>query len=308
VDNLGFNLVPYQGYWIFCKRDGLEFMYQGVDTPGASVTRAALIGVALATPRSRSASTDWSLQIKARGAVSTDYTTTIGINPKATDKLDYYKIPKPPTQENQLTLDIVHNDWTAGGRYAKDLRSASASRKTWNMVLTSTRPNEPVTFSWPGLATSVPRSFRLTLIDTDSNTRYDMRSTSSVVLTSNASRTRNVQIVAEPTRGSGPALITSFDVIPTPGRAAGSTSSVAINYTLSQEAEAHIVIRTGSGRILRTLVGQPVPGSSSSGRAVFDMRDSQGRQLSTGVYSAELTAQGADGQISRQIRPLVLPR
>ena len=116
-------------------------------------------------------------------------------------------------------------------------------------------------------------------------------------------------ILIHPTRNSGPALITSFDVTqsgPVPGR---SVSSVSINYSLSQQADTRILIRSGSGRVLRTLIGQPVPGSSTNaGRAVFDMRDSQGRQLSIGVYTAELNAQGTDGQVSRQVRPLVLPR
>jgi len=308
-ENFGFEMLPYQGYWILSKRDGLQFIYPGVDTPGASVTRAALIGLGLASPRSRAVSSDWTLQIKAKGAVSTDYSTTIGVNPKATDKQDYFKVTKPPIQDSQLSLDVVHDEWGAGGRYAKDLRSASPSRKTWQMVLTSTRPNEAVTFSWPDLAVKVPKNYRLALIDTDSNTRYDMRSTSSVVLTTNANKTRNVQVVAEPTRGSGPALITSFDVAPQAGRAAGSTSSVAINYTLSQDADTHILIRSGSGRVLRTLVGQPTPGASNnSGRAVFDMRDSQGRLIPSGIYTAELMAQGTDGQVSRQVRPLILAR
>jgi hypothetical protein len=308
-DNFGFDMLPYQGYWIFVKRDGLQFIYPGVDIPGASVTRAALVGVGLGSTRSRATSTDWTLQIKAKGIVSMDFTTTIGVNTKAIDTLDYFKVIKPPVQENQLVLDIVHNDWTQGGRYAKDLRSASPVRKTWNMVLTSTRPNEAVAFTWPNLGVSVPKSYRLTLIDTDSNSRYDMRSTSSVVLTTNSSKTRNVQVVAEPTRGSGPAVITSFDVTTAGSRASGAPSSVAINYTLSQQAETHIVIRTGTGRVLRTLIGQPVSGSSgSSGRAIFDLRDSQGRTISTGLYQAELTAQAVDGQVTRQVRPFILGR
>ncbi len=310
-ENFGFDMVPYQGYWLLAKKDGLQFVYPGVDTPGASVTRAALIGVGLALPRSRASSNDWFVKIKAKGTISTDYTTTIGVNTKAIDAQDYYKISKPPTQENQLSLDIIHDDWTgaAGTRYAKDLRSSTPAQKTWKMALSSTKPNEAVTFSWPDLAVSVPRTYRLTLVDTDSNTRYDMRSVSSVVLKTNANKTRNLQVMAEPTRRTGPAVITSFDVSPVQGRASGSSGSVSISYTLSQQADTHVVIRSTGGRIIRTLIGQPIAGSSSnSGRAVFDLRDSQGRAIATGLYQAELTAQGTDGQVSRQIRPFLLPR
>jgi len=177
------------------------------------------------------------------------------------------------------------------------------------MVLTSSRPNEPVTISWPNLVQSVPKNYRLTLVDTDSNTRYDLRSTSSVVLTTNSSKTRNVQLIALPTSGRGPAVITGFDVTQSGGRASGAPSSVSLNYTLSQDAETHIIIRTTGGRVIRTLTGQPIAGASAnSGRAVFDMRDNQGRQISTGLYQAELTAQSTDGQVSRQVRPLLIGR
>jgi len=309
-DNFGFDMVPYQGYWIFNKLPNLEFFYPGVDTLGASVTRSALVGVGLTKAGSRAASTDWYLALQAKGKISTDYSTVIGVTGKATDALDYYKVSKPPIQENQLTLDIVHDNWSGGGRFAKDLRSPSSSRKTWDMVLTSSRPNEPVILSWPGLGVSVPRSYRLTLIDKDSNARYDMRSTSSVAITTNANKTRNVQVIAEPTRGSGPALITSFDVATQPGAPGGrAVASVSINYTLSQQADTQIQILSSNGRVLRTLTGQPLAGSgANTGRAVFDMRDSQGRLISTGVYTAVLKAQGADGQVSRQVRPFILPR
>ena len=270
-DNLGFEMVPYQGYWIYVNLSTLRFLFPGVDTPGASVTRAAVIGAGLGTRASRASMSDWTLQLKAKGAVSTDYSTMIGVNAAASDKLDYYKVNEPPLQDSQVSLDIIHSDWANGGRYAKDLRSASPASKTWDMVLTSSRPNEPVTFSWPTIGSSVPKNYRVTLIDPDNNARYDMRSTSSVVLTTNANKTRNVQVVAVPTRGNGAAVITGFDMTSTPGRASG-LGSVSISYTLSQEADTQIVILTTSGRVLRTLTGQPVPGATNTGRAVFDLR------------------------------------
>lgn len=308
-DNFGFEMVPYQGYWLFVIKDKVQFLYPGVDTPGASVNRAALIGAGLGTRRSRASTSDWTLQLKAKGNISTDYTTTIGVNTKATEKLDYYKVSKPPTQENQLSLDIVHDEWATGSRYAKDIRSATGGAKTWQMVLNSTKPNEPVTFSWPDLATSVPRNYKVTLVDTDTNTRYDMRSTSSILLTTNANKTRKVQVIAESTRGNGPAVITGFDITQAGNRGAGAPSSVSINYTLSRDAETRIVIRTPGGRILRTLNGQPVTSSgATTGRAVFDLRDSEGRQIASGTYMAELMAHSTDGQVSRQVRPFLLTR
>jgi len=308
-DNLGFDMVPYQGYWLFVNKDSLKFLYPGVDVPGASVSRAAVIGAGLGTRASRASSSDWTLQLKAKGVVSTDYTTMIGVNSKATDSRDVYKVDKPPIQENQLALDIIHTGWTNGGRLAKDLRPATTAVKTWDMTLTSSRPNEPVTISWPNLQTSVPKSYRLTLVDPATNARYDLRSVSSVAITTDSNKLRNLQVIAQPTSGRGPAVITGFDVTQNGSGSRGAgVSSVTLNYSLSQEADTRIVIRTTSGHVLRTLTGQPLPGSSTTGRAVFDMRDDQGRQVSAGIYQAELTAQSTDGSVSRQIRPVIIVR
>ncbi len=307
-DNLGFTMKPYEGYWLYVRKAGLQFFYPGVDTPGAIVTRAALAGAGLGVRQTVASANNWRLQLKAKGTVSTDSSTYIGVNSKASDNFDYYKIAKPPTLNNQTSLDIVHPNWTESGRYAMDLRSSAVGKKSWDLQLTSATANESVTVTWPEIANSVPKNYRLTLIDTDSNQRYDLRSTASVSLTTNANKTRNVQIVAEPGRGASPAFITSFDVVQ--DRSSGrASSSIAINYSLSESAEARVYIRNSSGRSVRTLAGTTrASGDSNSGTVVWDARDDKGTSIPAGTYSVELVAKGTNGQPYRQIKPFLLTR
>ncbi len=309
-DNLGFTMKPYEGYWILVKKANLRFVYPGVDTPGASVTRQVLAGAGLGIRRSAPASSNnWRLQLNARGTVSIDTATYIGVNSKATDVLDAFKLPKPPAQDKQVSMDIVHEDWTEPGRYAMDLRSASPGRKTWDMVLTSSIPNEKVAVSWPDFAASVPKSYRLTLVDVDSNQRYDLRSSASVSLTTNQDKTRKVQIIAESVRGNAPAFITSFDVVANRSRGT-ETSSVAINYALTETAETRVYIRSGNGRSVRTLVGTTAGRAvgDNSGTIVWDLRDDRGAAIPAGTYNVELVAKGINGQPFRQIKPFLLTR
>lgn len=309
-DNLGFTMKPYEGYWILVKKANLRFVYPGVDTPGASVTRQVLAGAGLGIRRSAPASSNnWRLQLNARGTVSIDTATYIGVNSKATDVLDAFKLPKPPAQDKQVSMDIVHEDWTEPGRYAMDLRSASPGRKTWDMVLTSSIPNEKVAVSWPDFAASVPKSYRLTLVDVDSNQRYDLRTSASVSLITNQDKTRKVQIIAESVRGNAPAFITSFDVVANRSRGT-ETSSVAINYALTETAETRVYIRSGNGRSVRTLVGTTVGRAvgDNSGTIVWDLRDDRGAAIPAGTYNVELVAKGTNGQPFRQIKPFLLTR
>src|SRR5207249_3188689 len=131
---------------------------------------------------------------------------------------------------------------SANGRYAQDLRAPGPAIKTWNLTLTSPKPNEEVTLSWPDIAASVPRTYKLTLIDTDTNERRDLRGTSSYIVNTGPAATRHMQILAQPTSRNGRIAITSFDVVTTPGtRAAnGAATSVNIHYTLSDNAETKV--------------------------------------------------------------------
>lgn len=310
LDNFGFTMRPYEGYWIFVKRANLQFIFPGVDTPGASVTRAALVGVGTGASQARATASNWRLQLRAKSETSVDTTTFIGVHPKASESNDYYKLNKPPMLDNQVSLSILRGEGTSSGTFAQDLRSDSASKKTWNMVLNSAKPNETVQVSWPEIAASVPRSYRLTMVDTATNQRYDLRSRSSVALTTGSDRTRSFQIVAEPTRGTSAAVITNFDVLQNRTRGNGSPSSVTINYALAQTADTRVFIRSTSGRSLRTLVGttRAATDGTNTGSMVWDMRDDKGAALPAGTYSVELLARDDDGKTHRQTRVFLITR
>lgn len=311
LDNLGFIMQPTQGYWMLVKRDGLQFVYPGVDTPGSSVTRAALLGVGIGSTQGKTTTTNWRLQLDARGTDTSDLMNYIGVAPKASDGPDVYKYDKPPLMGNHVSLDIVHSDWSGGGRYAQDLRSPAPTRKTWDLLVRSAHPNEDVTVTWPGFNGSVPRNYQLTLIDMASNVQRIMRTTSSYTVKTDANGTHRLQIVAQPTNDTGRVRITAFDIVSS-GRAAGPPSSVAIHYSLTQTAQAQIAIRDRSGRTIRTLVTTTraaTGGDPNSGSAVWDLRDQRGISLAPGLYNVELTVLSQDGQQKdRQIRPYLLSR
>ena len=310
LDNLGFIMQPFEGYWLLVQKSALRFIYPGADTPGVTVTRSALVGVGLGATLGRNASNNWRLRVAAKSTSGSDSANYIGVAPKATDGDDVYKYAKPPLLDNQLTLDIVNKN-AATTRLAQDLRAPGSNTKTWDLIVRSPKPNEEVTITWPEIAASVPRDHQLTLVDTENNVRRVMRNTSSYTLNTGAGATRAFQIVAEPLRRAGRIQITSFDVAPGRTRGAGGETSVAINYGFSQNADARINIRNGRGQTIRTLVPTTRAaegGANAGGNVVWDLRDQQGTVLPGGVYQMELLAIGQDGQTSRQVRPYILSR
>lgn len=306
-DNFGFVMQPYAGYWMYVKKANLQFIFPGTDTPGGQVTRAALVGAGIGSTASRASVDNWKLQLTAHNRISTDV-ASIGVAPKATNAEDNYKYGKPPVLNNTVQLNIVHSDWKTS-TLMQDLRAPGNGSQTWNLTVTSPKPNEDVTLSWANLTRNVPRNYRLTLIDKDTNTRRNLQSTASYSVNTGTSGTRQIQIVAEPTTRTGSVLITGFDIAQTGTRSAGTTA-VTIHYALSQDADTQIVIRDGSGRPIRTLTPTRAAstGTNGTGQAVWDMRDQTGAKIPGGSYNIELNALGSNGQRARQIKPFIITR
>lgn len=312
IDNLGFTMQPYEGYWLYVRKSNLQFIFPPVDTPFSSVvTRAALMGVGFSAKTGRGVANNWRLQLAATGATGVDSNSFIGVAPQALDTADQYKYMKPPVINKGVTLDIMHEDWTDGTRFAQDLRASNKTRKVWDIAVSSGAPNEDVTLSWANITRSVPRSTKLTLIDTANKTSLDLRNRPSYIVNTGTTSSRRIQIVAEPSLRTGRVQITNFDVV-LPTRGAHGSQSVTINYGLSDQADARIVISDARGRVLRTIDAKSgtraAAGTGTTGTAIWDLKNNQGATISAGSYHIELTVLGSDGQLSRQLRPVVISR
>jgi hypothetical protein len=308
-ENLGFVMEPYQGYWLYVYQPNLQFIYSGVNAPGAAIVSKATKPVGPVTQLGKGAIDNWRLRLAATGASGSDNYNYIGVAPKATDSLDAYKYVKPPVMNNQLTMDIVHTDWKYGSRYMQDLRSTASTPKTWDVVVKSAKPNEKVTVSWPELNSSVPRGYKITAVDTQTNATIDLHSRSSYTVNTGATATYHLQFVATPTQNVGRIQITAFDVAQ-PTRAVGQTpTSVAINYAVAGDAQTYILIRDGHGRTIRQLETQTrAAGAPNAGTVVWDLHTSAGVAVTSGVYNLELDAVTSAGQRTRQTRTMTLIR
>ncbi|MCX6382599.1 MAG: hypothetical protein NT023_24490 [Armatimonadetes bacterium] len=303
ISNFGEMMVPYKGYWIKVRRNNIRFLMPGVDTPGANVTRSAS-SATLGMDTPGTAANNWSLRLMAKGANSRDTDTFIGVHPKATDTLDNYKGEKPPAMNPSVSVDSIYNNT----RLATDLRSPALGRKTWDILVRSVKSGEEVTLSWAGLRGSVPRDYSLVLVDKDANVRRGMSNTTSYTFKTGDSSTRSFQIVAEPTRGASRLRVLSLDVTPNATAGSRAVSSVTVNYGLSAEAQAQIVIRDGRGRTLRTLGTGTRAANGAQNSTVWDLRDQNGVSLPGGVYQIEVNATTNDGQRDRRVQPFLISR
>jgi hypothetical protein len=311
-DNLGFDMLTNQGYWIYVLQDNLQFIYNGVDTPAGSVSRAAQVGVGLGTTLGAGTANNWRLQLTAKTAHGTDSLSYVGVAPAATNSKDIYKYPKPPTFNPGISLNIVHTDWPTGnGVYAQDLRAPGSTSQVWNMQVTANAADREVVLTWPGASSSVPRNYDLYLVDPTTGVQQNIKNTSTYSLSVSGATTRSFQIVATPRTRTSTA-ITSVAVVPNSGRGAGAPTSATINYQLTGAADTQVNIRNSRGAIIRTINGTTRAATDNSGvttgQVLWDLRDSKGTSLSTGAYTVEIVATTVAGQRTRQTTPYIITR
>lgn len=308
-DNFGFVMQPYDGYWMLVKKPNLQFIFPGADTPGGQVTRAALIGAGVGNKTVARVTLDnWKLQLTAKNTMSTDV-ANVGVAPKATNSEDLYKYGKPPVLNSTVQLNIVHNDWKTTS-LIQDLRAPGNTAQTWDLEVKSPKANDTVTLTWSDLTRSVPRNYKLTLVDKDTNTRQALQSNSSYTVNTGSTGVRQLQLVATPMTRAGSMLITNFNIVQPGLSGTRAAQAVTINYALTQDADTQVVIRDASGRVIRTLTPtrSADSGATGAGQAVWDLRDKSGSKITTGTYNIELNATGSNGQRARQIKPFILSR
>jgi uncharacterized membrane protein YgcG len=305
LQNLGFTMQPYQGYWIYVLKNNLSFIYPGVTLPGSNITKATTI----ATNQSRVATDNWQLQLSASAADGIDNATVIGVAPQASDRADFFKYPKPPYINKQLTMEITHPEWN-GAIYSEDLRSPSPVQKTWTLVINSVKPSEPVTIEWPNFSRHVPRTWKLTFTDPATGTQFDMRSRSGYVLHTDTTGRATVQITASPANPTPSVRILSF-VVNAPTRAAsGTTAPVELDYSIAGSGDTHVLVRNSHGQVIRNLTPVATRNTANGleGKAVWDMKTQSGTVVSTGVYTMDLVVVAPDGTQTHQTRVCVITR
>ena len=288
--------ADWRGYWLrVYAPQGVTLLIPGPDTPTRAVLTRALVPTSDRRP-------DWAVRLRATlGNRASE--VAVGAATGATRSFDpRWDIEAPPEVVPGLALALETDAATAGGRLASDFRSAQdANRGTWPLTLTAAQSGT-VSLTWDGLP-SVPKTTRLTLVDTASGQRIPLSSRSGWNVSMQAGQTRKFQLVAEVERSQ---ILSIHNVTTrTAGRAAGG--SIHVEYNLTADAEVLMEVTTLSGRSVRRL-------SAGRGRAterqsvLWNGLTDSGQALPAGGYLITLTARTSDGQSARTLRPIQLIR
>ena len=290
---LSYTIDAYRGYWIKAYRP-ITLVFD----PSAKTTRAAAPKVA-----TNITGDGWVLNLLAQAGDKYAAPGYLGVNRSATDGFDRYKLETPPSIGTEgVTLTFEHSDWgDKSGNYTMDVRSAAQTQQSWNFTVNSSVTNAPVVLRWPAVA-EVPGKQSMTLTDLDSKVSINLRNRSSyVIAASDKAITRHFRLDVH---RAGRQKLQLTDIVAHSGgsRAAG----MVISYRLSAEADVQVNILQ-NGRHIRAL--EPgrhrAPGPAD---VSWDLRNDKGVAVAGDTYTVEVRATDADGNVVRQVTPLLVTR
>ena len=298
-----FTLDSFRGYWLRAFRDVKLLV-----VPTSQQGRATVMSPFKTLYGGNAQGSGWKLNLIAESGGTRSAPGIVGVNAGATDSYDVFKLESPPsigTRSVALTFD--HKDWGArAGSYSVDVRSTATAQQKWSMNLVSNVSGEPVTITWPTMAT-VPGKYDVILTDEDAKTTVRMRNQISYTIPAGKAAgpvTRHFTVSVERAQRGVLSLtnITARVNVGTRGPV-----SAEIGYNLTSSATVQVNVTSRNGRSLRTLE-QGVTRAAGIGQAIWDLRQADGTPAPADTYNVEVTATDSSGRKVRQQVPLLLTR
>lgn len=157
-------LEPWQGYAIHLNRAATLFISPGVAGLSEGVAAHAV---------ANSAGENWLLQIIASNGHSESRFNFAGQHAAAANKVDAWDLHQPPRLADQVQVQFQPKQ-IAGGLKA-DVRRPSVEGHTWEFTCVVNPADEVLRLTFKGVK-QIPANFEIFLIDTETETAYDLRS------------------------------------------------------------------------------------------------------------------------------------
>ncbi|PIY48746.1 MAG: hypothetical protein COZ05_02320, partial [Armatimonadetes bacterium CG_4_10_14_3_um_filter_59_10] len=285
------------GAWVKTNTSGVTLR---LPAPG-SASRASVAAPQSAIRNPQSA-TGWSVELIASLGQRKDAGNLFGVNeslfgegllitapPAAPKGVDPYGV--------ELSFVRPERPRDTGG-YEIDLRTRATANETWHFDIITSARNQEISLQWPNL-TSLPKQYRLRLIDTQTGTRRAMRTTSNYTFRSNTDgdTRRRFQVELVPASQGG-IRISNVSIGSPNSRSA--TSGVRVSCAVSHDAALRARILTASGRIIQVL--GPVSVKAGINLLSWDMKNRLGALVPRGVYVIELVVEDEEGQAFKAVR------
>ena len=269
-------LEPFQGYWVRTYRD---------------VTLVVPPSASQGAGRSAMGSLQYGLKIGASVKGDRDAENIIAVAQSGKSGADQHDVTKPPSAGGDVYVRILDEQSGGSRSLAYDVRSADATRKTWNVAVSAMKDNEMVTLSWNKLGNN-GRNVRWTVVDLATGQRVSAGDKSQLQFVSGAAgSTRKFQFVADPTGSSGPLAVTGIRTVPS-----RATGGVTVRFSTTKDATATAVVTTVTGKVVSNALGVTRAASGGDVTMHWDGKAADGSAVPAGPYRLEIKVVGGDNE------------
>lgn len=292
-------LEAHQGYWInVLTADNLSINYPPVFLPFVpDQTRGGRPAVPMA-PIAQNEN-EWFLKLTARTRESADADNAIGVlrNELEVNRRQVGEPPMAPVQDLSVAIqkNVSGKDQLMARAYTN-----KNTRNEWKVQVTAKKAGD-VTLTWPNLS-QVPKNVRLTLVDTASNIRRQVRQTSGYTFRMDKPGTRELTIISEPGGSSTPVI---GNVVAT--RGAGNTKSptnpFTISYTLGSDATTTVRVLSAKGQEVY-VISRGRSDRAGENTVTWNLRNSANQAVAPGTYRVEIIAESETGERVRRTVPI----
>ncbi|MCS7223456.1 MAG: DUF2271 domain-containing protein [Armatimonadetes bacterium] len=276
-------LQPWEGFWLFSEVDAVLYFFAPNFVGTLQTKSPASLAEGPSLPDDSVV-----VRIIARGASGRDGITWIGVSSRATDGLDRWDLPKPPSAPGGLRLVSCAESGQQQVFLAVDLRGPR-SRQSWSLELTNPSGGD-VSLEFQGLSTR--RSHRWTLKDEETGQIWDLSPVGQVTVTTKTGQPKRL-LLSLVTSISTPLRILNLSAVPVRGR------GVQISFALTQPASVDVRVLSLTGR---TIWSQPLRAGARSQTVIWAGNSRDGSPVPRGAYLLLVEAATEDGRVSRSQR------
>jgi hypothetical protein len=235
----------------------------------------------------------WTIPIVARTERSVDATTAVGVGPALATS---YELENPPMAPQSVDVYVADD----GGAYlSQQVRTGSADRQAWDLVVASDLANAQVSLSLPDLS-QVPANLSVYLTDQETGRRMYARTMSSYSFTTGETGARRAFTLEIAPRDANGLVLSGASAVARQG-------SVVVSYSASRACQTTVRITNVAGRVVRTLVeGRSV--TSGLNTVAWDMRNGAGAPVPAGRYLVQVEGATDDGQRTQTVTTVMVKR
>ncbi|MFP3904609.1 MAG: hypothetical protein ACLFWB_10250, partial [Armatimonadota bacterium] len=275
---------PWEGMWVLAESGGISL------TVTASTNTA---DVRTIEPQQVDLGDGYAVPVTASANGRSDTCSVAGVVP---GQGAVHTLPNPPAVPGSVDVYFVGDD---GRQLARDIRSSSDGSDTYDFVVAADVGPAEVKVALPDL-TEVPHQYQVMLTDLDAEkTIYARTMQAYTYNVTSDSNTRRFRLTVEP-RSVGSLVVSTAS-------ASQSGEGAVVTYNVTKPCKVSMRVMNMAGRCVRVIATDRVA-QAGVNTETWNLRNTGGAPVPSGMYLIEVRAQAENGQQSRGLTKLMLNR